>query len=475
MSDITLIIHGWSDSSSSFEKIKKLLIKKGIGDIDTILFMDYESREDSITFNDIIDGLNDQFISHGIIDIQGNKLKNVNVIVHSTGGLVIRHWIWRYYYRDKNRIDKCPVKRIIMLAPANFGSPLAHRGKSFFSSIIKGRWKFGDFLEVGRNILDGLELASPYQWQLAHRDLFCKDFYYCFKKIQLTILVGIEGYHTGLRKYINKAGTDGTVVIAGTSVNSAKLMLDFSKSDPFASKKAYEWLVKESFKEIGFCVLENLNHGSIVKEAGREKSQTSELLVKALTINRKREFNHFIKKLEMLTKRSYERTKKPIYQQVFLHAIDDQDISIKDYTIEFFLCKSKKTKNHAITKKRLSLKEMEFSKRLHELLTKEFHTHSKDPSYRRFLINLSDIKSLLLEAKLSLQSDVMLCISIFVPDVEKGIRYDTEHLQNIVFFKTGSKDKSLPSFFYENTTTFLELRVNRRNTYVNLRTSAKKH
>ena len=186
----TLILHGWSDNSSSFTDIKELLIKKNLGSVETILYVDYESREDNITFNDIVDGINDQLIERNIITPEGEKKKEINVVTHSTGSLIIRHYIWRYY---QNRIKDCPIRRIVMLAPANFGSPLAHRGKSFFASLIKGRWKFRDFLEVGRNILNGLELASPYQWELAHCDLFREKPYYNAKEIQVTILVGIEG------------------------------------------------------------------------------------------------------------------------------------------------------------------------------------------------------------------------------------------------------------------------------------------
>src|SRR6056297_3846219 len=157
MSEYTLIIHGWSDCSSSFVAVKKQLQKHGIGDVDTILYGDYQSREDNITFNDVIDGLNDQMIEKGLIEPNGKKKADLNIVVHSTGGLVIRHWIYNYY---ADRIDECPVKRILMLAPANFGSPLAHRGKSFLGRLVKGRWKVGDLLEVGRNLLDGLELGS---------------------------------------------------------------------------------------------------------------------------------------------------------------------------------------------------------------------------------------------------------------------------------------------------------------------------
>ena len=463
----TLILHGWSGSSSSFMKIKKLLISQKLGTVETILYVDYESREDSVTFNDIVDGLNDQLIKRAIISPTGKKKKEVNVIIHSTGGLIIRHYIWRYY---RDRLQECPIKRIVMLAPANFGSPLAHRGKSFFASLIKGRWKFGDLFEVGYKILNGLELASPYQWELAHRDLFREKPYYNAKQIQLTILVGIEGYSGALRGLVNRPGSDGTVVIAGTSIDSAKLTLDFSKPRIRSSYTPYDWTCKNPPEEFGFAVLEGVNHTSIVQEAGCAGSQTASLILEALQTNR---FPAFIKKLETITKKSYAKAKKPIYQQILLHAIDDQDAPIFDFTVEFFILKASRTTGHIVSQNSMTAKEEELSDRVQDLLTEDFHTNSQNSSFRRFLIDLRKVQSLLKEAKKSLGTHITFTMRIYVPDIDKGIRYNTENLQNIVLYH--SKDPAPFSFFYENTTTLVELKVDRQNTYVSISTSPSKH
>ena len=51
---------------------------------------------------------------------RGQLNGNFDLIVHSTGGLVARRWI-SMYYRDRS----CPVRNLVTLAPANFGSQLA--------------------------------------------------------------------------------------------------------------------------------------------------------------------------------------------------------------------------------------------------------------------------------------------------------------------------------------------------------------
>lgn len=472
--EMTVIIHGWSDCSDSFRGMKDYLVRKGIGSVDTILYGDYESREDNITFNDVIDGLNDEFIRHGIIDPTGRKKKDLNVIVHSTGGLVIRHWIWRYYYRDGNRLDECPVKRLVMLAPANFGSPLAHRGKSFLGSLVKGRWKIGDFLEVGRQLLDGLELASPYQWELAHRDLVIQAPYYNAEQIQTTILVGVEDYR-GLRGWVNKPGTDGTVVIAGTSLDSAKLVLDFSK--PTIKGEAYnpfEWSLTDPPDEFGFGVLEKLDHGSIVGDVGSHRdNQVSRLVLKALTTEDESDFREFSAQLDDLTAATYRKTGKPRYQQFLLHALDDQDAAITDFTVEFFLLHRDRSISKHLVRRDLTSKEQDWTRKVNEVLLGEIHTHSKDPSFRRLLVDVDAVRRLLRQAQKDLGEDLVLSMRVYVPRVDKGIYYNIDRLQNIVLYDAAEQQDRF-ALFYENTTTLVELRVDRANTYVTVGTRARK-
>ncbi|MEX0895177.1 MAG: hypothetical protein WDZ36_05410 [Balneolaceae bacterium] len=470
----TLILHGYSDCSKSFVDLKERLQEQGIGTVETILYGDYESREDNITFNDVIDGLNDRMIEKEIIHADGARRKDLNVVVHSTGGLVIRHWIWKYYH---DRIEDCPVRRLVMLAPANFGSPLAHRGKSFLGRLVKGRWKIGDFLEVGRNLLNGLELASPYQWELAHRDLFAGDVsYYNRNQIQLTILVGIKDY-SGLRGWVNKPGTDGTVVISGTSLDSIKLELDFSNpSIP------WKWKETETAHDFAFGVLEGLDHGSIVEQFSEPQSQISQLTAEALKIEDTDQFTGFQQKLEEITEKTYtpDSNGKPKpcsrYQQFIIRGIDDHNSPVSDYTIEFYVYKAEKVENDLIdNSKYFNKTEEKWSEEFQKVLVGQIHTHSKDSSYRRLLVNLDDLNQRIEKAKEEL-GDFVLSMRIFVPRIDKGIYYDLDSLNNIVVYHS-NPDVELdhePSLFFDNTTTLIELKVNRSTSYVTLSLSPKK-
>ena len=168
MSDRPIVIlHGWSDVSVSFEPLAKLLRAKLNGrDISIIHLADYISMEDEVRFDDIVSAMARAWERNGLPTGAGSA----DAIVHSTGGLVIRDWLQRHY-----RPNEAPIKHLVMLAPANFGSPLAHKGRSLVSRIWKGffaKRPKGAAFETGTHILKGLELASPYTWDLAERDRF---------------------------------------------------------------------------------------------------------------------------------------------------------------------------------------------------------------------------------------------------------------------------------------------------------------
>ena len=162
-----VIIHGWSDNYSSFVNLGKALSKpapEGIGaDVKHIYLGDYISLDDHITLDDLVEALQKAWVISEQLPV---LRRSVDVIVHSTGGLVIRHWLSKYFTPQT-----APIHRLLMLAPANFGSPLAHSGRSVIGRVIKG-WKGERLFETGSGILRCLELASPYTCNLCFKDLF---------------------------------------------------------------------------------------------------------------------------------------------------------------------------------------------------------------------------------------------------------------------------------------------------------------
>jgi hypothetical protein len=115
-----------------------------------------------------------------------------------------------------------------MIAPANFGSPLAHKGKSFIGRVTKG-FNGSKVFETGKQILDALEMASPFIWQLTERDRFQKNPFNP-KEIHTTVLIGNKG-HGGIKSIANEVGSDGVVYTCSASMEAALVKLDFSHSE----------------------------------------------------------------------------------------------------------------------------------------------------------------------------------------------------------------------------------------------------
>ena len=169
-------------------------------EISFISLADYISMEDEVRFDDIVTAMQAAWDRHGLPTETGS----VDAIAHSTGALVIRDWLQRNY-----EPERAPIKHLLMLAPANFGSPLAHKGRSFIARVYKGfiatRPK-GEAFETGTEILKGLELASPYTWGLANRDRFGPDgTMYQPGNVLCTVLVGNTGYR-GISSIANEDG-----------------------------------------------------------------------------------------------------------------------------------------------------------------------------------------------------------------------------------------------------------------------------
>ncbi|MFN8659560.1 MAG: hypothetical protein U0105_24710 [Candidatus Obscuribacterales bacterium] len=477
MEQRTLIIHGWSDVSASFTKLKEHLTRELKGTVQDIYFYDYESRENNVTYNDIAYGLNALLTKMGLLNPDGTSKYELNVIVHSTGGLVIRHWLTSFYGAS---LTGCPIKRIIMLAPANFGSPLAKTGKSFIGAIATGRKNLtdmADFFETGQQILDGLELGSSFQWHLAHKDLLSQTDFYSPRSIQTTVLVGIEDYKDFLRSFVNKPGTDGTVVISGTQLDTVKFSLNFAKAK-------YSWNSTQSISSTAFGVMPGLNHSSVVDAAADSKSPVSKAVLAALRTKQASDFEKLQQELKTTTEATYAKyTDKPRYEQFLVHAIDDFGVSISDFTLEFFVIRDSNLSTPASAETvaskddtDLADDELEFSKEARSIICDEFETFTKDRSYRRFLVDVKKLRNLMKRAKTKFGGEkAVLCMKVWVPPVDKGIRYNLRALKALAILdsdeaKAPIKDyvegvSTMPSLWYENTTTLIELQVNRENTY----------
>ena len=155
-----------------------------------------------------------------------------DAIVHSTGMLVLRAWLTNYGSGARGANTRLGrLKHLIGIAPATWGSPQAHKGRTWLGTLVKGEKELGpDFLNAGDAVLDGLELGSKFTWDLAHVDLLGKQPFYGKGKDTpyVGIFIGNTPY-TGFSSVANDPGTDGTVRWSGCGLNARKITIDLTR------------------------------------------------------------------------------------------------------------------------------------------------------------------------------------------------------------------------------------------------------
>src|SRR5664279_4302833 len=98
-----IILHGYSDTRQSFVALQQFLGANGFTVTDIVLG-DYVSLEDHITIEDLAKAFQKILLDKSI----PTDPKSMNLIVHSTGTLVAREWMTRYYLEAGK---DCPVPR----------------------------------------------------------------------------------------------------------------------------------------------------------------------------------------------------------------------------------------------------------------------------------------------------------------------------------------------------------------------------
>jgi hypothetical protein len=223
-----VLIHGYSATGGAFEPLRKALIDKRIA-TETINVCNYVSLNNEITIKDLAEGLERAFQSLPLL--KGDD-KPFDAIVHSTGMLVLRSWLTNLGVHIENNHRLKRLKHLVGLAPATWGSPQAHKGRTWLGALIKGNRDFfgPDFLNAGDKILEGLELGSSFTWDLAHADLLGAAPFYDKSPDTpyVTVFIGNTPYQ-GLSSVANDPGTDGTVRWAGAGLNTRKITIDLTR------------------------------------------------------------------------------------------------------------------------------------------------------------------------------------------------------------------------------------------------------
>jgi len=146
-------IHGWSvDSTTTYQSVHQQLGQYGF-QLEEVFLGRYVSLEDRVEIGDLARAMHNELFR--LLD--GNWKQPFHFVTHSTGALIVKKWIADLYAEDFATAGG--LKNVIFLAGPQFGSRLAHHGKSMLANAVYA----GD---TGDKILEALELGSDFIWNI---------------------------------------------------------------------------------------------------------------------------------------------------------------------------------------------------------------------------------------------------------------------------------------------------------------------
>jgi hypothetical protein len=442
-----VLVHGYSDEGKSFIPWAQALKERNFNP-QFIEVVTYKSLTNEVMIKDLAEGFERALKNKGITG-------DFDAIVHSTGMLVVRSWL------TANRDDRSRVahlKHLIGFAPATWGSPLAHRGRGLLGSIFKGNKKKDaenapDFLEAGDLILDGLELASRFTWDLAHADLFVKEpFYGNHNDTPYPFIFCGNKPYGGIRGVINQKGTDGTVRFAGVSLDSCKFTVDLTKQ-PTDPKRLIPAIPNGVDAPVIF--VDGKNHGTILSDT--KDGELIDLVVRALNVGSREEYQEWRTVATTWSKPPEEK-----WQQFVIRMTDERGDPISDYHVELF---------SVVNGKDTALP-----------FDLDMHPYQADKSFRAFHVNSDELQAApgQLWMRITLSSGTILVAyrgistkgfpgasdraemdaSFVDSDAQRDLDTEPTELNlELTPYRDGVPGK--PKLFYPFTTTLVEIRVDR--------------
>jgi pimeloyl-ACP methyl ester carboxylesterase len=427
-----IILHGYSDNRQSFVPLQQFLGANGFTVTDIVLG-DYISLEDHITVGDLAKAFETILINKGV----ATTPKSINLIVHSTGGLVAREWLTRFYLEVGK---ECPVHRLLMLAPANFGSPLAALGRTMFGRIVKG-WQTN--FEVGTHILEALEMGSSYSWNLAKRDLFGPKSFYVPESCLTAVLVGSLPYQDGLRKLVGKDGTDGTVYVSTANLNATGLSFEFTAGVQVPAVQSWP----KSAGKIAFAVFPNRDHGSITRP-DTLTPDLGEFILRFLALNTP-DYPQFMTDCDAQTKATLPETPASTnlhtFQNLAARVSDDLGMAISDFFLEFY--ERPHTAAEAVTIDDLMVK-------VHTDVLQTVHNFKLDESYRSFIFDLTTLNQAIADGE-----ELMFSLSAASPS--KLIGYSVDQANSLGELPLDKDSPNHDLFWRPNETLLMDIVVER--------------
>jgi len=358
-----IFVHGWSVThTDTYGQLPNSLVEKAVEynikiEISEIFLGKYVSFNDDITLDDVAIALN-----KALHDLPGNQhaIQPFSCITHSTGGPVVRHWLQRFY--GSRKLPSCPLKHLLMLAPANHGSALAVLGKKQVSRLKA--WFEG--IEPGLRILDWLCLGSKGQWILNRSSLtaqYAKNGLYPFVFTGQGIDQKVYDF---LNAYLIEPGSDGVIRVPAANLNYkfCSLVQTDTPVPGYRSKSLFLNLKNQqsikSSAEVPLAVFHGLSHSGKkmgIMASRADNSQHQQLVVellKSLKVNSIKSYQSRIQDLKKLSED--EQKKVPVgkkesisrFCMLIFHVHDENNNPIQRNDCDVLLLAGKNYKEHLL-------------------------------------------------------------------------------------------------------------------------------
>lgn len=474
-----VFIHGYSSEGTAFYPLRDAILKSAktknfalrTEDVDICT---YVSLNNEITIKDIAEGLARALRKHTVL---GNDQQDFDAIVHSTGMLVLRSWLTNYGATpdSNNRLKR--LKHLVGVAPATWGSPQAHKGRTWLGALVKGNRQLGpDFLNAGDRVLDGLELGSEFTWDLAHADLLSDPPYYDkgASTPYVCVFIGNHGY-TGIASVANDPGTDGTVRWSGCGLNTRKIRIDLTRTPigpdgkPTGRVSITPWASNRM--DIPMIPVEGKNHSTLIAEpdpgmvdlivdflkVGEQGGETSDQWTaratafgkdakKKMLINPGADAGGVAGEVKDLFGHMIGMHLQPTlegWQQFVVHAVDERGDGVSDYLIEVLKQENGEWKPFA------------------EMYT-DVHAYQGDSSFRCFHVRLPQgISSKELPLKIRIHASTGTELMAYQGYGSNEVTQLTATAEPVVLDISNDLGQGNGSLFYPFTTTLIEIVLNR--------------
>ena len=343
---LVVFVHGWSvTNTDTYGGLPGALAKNAPAGLEIkvehLYLGKYVSFSDEVYVDDIARGMQNAVNTEILPQLA--KGERFACITHSTGGPVVRKWIDNFF---RDRLDKCPLQYLVMLAPANHGSALAQLGKSRLS-----RMKFfTEGVQPGTGVLDWLELGSDQSWDLnvSWLDYACLDAgMYCF------VLTGQSidrSFYDHLNSYTGEEGSDGVVRAAAANMNYGLIRLLQQDGD-------FKFIKENKTEKFGFGILPGRSHSGdkmgimrSVKPDDGANHPTVNWVLRCLGVSSATAYRNLLKELGKLTDQTQQDEKVTKNKELFIferkfttnrycmlvfRIIDDRNNNLVDYDIVF--------------------------------------------------------------------------------------------------------------------------------------------